>query len=647
MGAIWGIIGKDPLNCNNVNHIKSLFFKMKDSMSVFPFERIDNTAYHTCFFACGHQYNTNEDENDISPIFEVDSHLIFCSDCFLYNRNSLIAELNDNSLTEAGDSQIAYKAFKQWGYSFVKKLRGNFSIAIYDEKESLLHLFSDHFSTQYLVYHNAQNYICFSNTYKPVLACMGKEKKLSHEFICNCYKNISPMNFYKEKITPYENVYHLDYATHITINLTTGKETRERYWEPLKTRKKLKLKTDDEYKAAFRKLYNDIVKSMLRAKGNTGILLSGGLDSSSVTAFAAPILKKQNKMLYSYTSVPSTGFIDPDKDNPSILNDETSLIELQKEFHQNLIPHYINGDNDSCISDIDYFQNFYDMPVKASVNQINIIDMLKAANKDNCSVVLTGGNGNATISYGNLPKYISINVKKLHFIKAYKEMSLFCEKYNLSKKVYLKRWLGCLSEYLFHKPEEKHYFLKPEDEKKYGLTHPSLDALRQFGNRNIASERQKNNFMVIPGQYIQKGLYFTNMSLKYHFLLLDPSLTVEMVEFCLSLPLECFVHNGIERRLIRDYLKDLMPEAITDMNKGFGVQTPDFDYRVNRDWDKNKDQIIKNLNEPLLKQYLDEKKITNLINEVNEAAKTHSLDKMQCIKLTLVASLGGFLRDYS
>ena len=132
-----------------------------------------------------------------------------------------------------------------------------------------------------------------------------------------------------------------------------------------------------------------------------------------------------------------------------------------------------------------------------------------------------------------------------------------------------------------------------------------------------------------------------------HFIMVDPTQTVEMVEFCMSLPLECLVHNGLERRLVRGYLKDLLPEPVTSMHKGYGVQSADFNYRVNRDFDIHKENVFRNLDEPLLREYLDAKKIDPLINELKAAAEAHNLDQKQCIKLTLLASLGGFLRDHT
>ena len=642
MAAIWGIIRRNSSGIKENNYISGLFGKMGDSMSCFSFDRTDTIVCNNGFFACGHQYYTKEAKTDISPIRDEVNSLIFCSDCFLYNRDSLIKELNDISLQNEGDSKIAYHAFKKWGFSFVNKLRGIFSFAIYEERNNCLHLFSDHFARQYVVFSVLSDFVCFSTTYKPVLSCLDNDAPINREFIVNSYSSVSPLNFYKDSITPYENVFHLDYATHITINLDTGDKKCERYWNPLKNVKKLKLGSDNEYKEQFKDLFKNITKSMLRSDHETGIMLSGGLDSSAVASFAAPLLKEQGKNLYSYTSVPCTDFVD-EKDNRNIMIDETSLVELQKEYYGNLIPHYINGDNDSCISNISFYQDLYNIPDKAPFNLINIDNMIKAAKKDNCSIILSGENGNASISYGYLPAIMSLNVLGFHFIKAYKEMAYACKLHRISQKKYFKKWIKGVGGYFFKKPEEYENLLKENDKKKYKLNHPALDGQKLYGSNAFVTKKQKNNFFLMSTAFTQKGFYYTHLCLLHHFIQLDPSLTVEMVEFCLSLPLECFVHNGIERRLCRDYLKEQMPEAITDMKKPRGIQAYDIHFRVNRDFDKYKEHIFKLLDNPLLKEYLDEEKLETKIKELKENAIKHTLDKAQAVDLTLLANLSEFL----
>ena len=125
---------------------------------------------------------------------------------------------------------------------------------------------------------------------------------------------------------------------------------------------------------------------------------------------------------------------------------------------------------------------------------------------------------------------------------------------------------------------------------------------------------------------------------------LDPTLSVEIVELCMSLPNECFIKNGVERRLIRDYMKELIPPIITDMRKGYGVQASDFHFRISRDWPKLKDDVMSLLNDPLLFEYLDKKEVEELIDDLKATEGNFSWNTAWFT--ANICSLGYFLRSH-
>ncbi|HKM34424.1 MAG TPA: asparagine synthase-related protein [Lachnospiraceae bacterium] len=646
MSAIWGRINKDK------NIDEATVHGMNMSMSEYKLDRIDQIKQSNIYFACGHQYITNEAVTDISPIYDEVNNVYFTADCFLYNRSAIISQLTQlpdfhkivksETLASCGDALLAYYSFQLLGFSFVEILRGSFSFAIYEAVNRKLHLITDHLCKRYLAYYDCEDYVCYGSTYKPIKFCLGKNLELNRRFIINSYRDMSPMNFVESGTTAYQGIFHVDNATHITIHLDTQTIEKKSYWNPLSSVEKMHGKSDDEYKDFFLKTYEAITHAQLRARKQTGIMLSGGLDSSSVAAFAAPYLAKEGKKLYSYTSVPASQY---DSTVGSwIIENESYLIEEQCKWHPNLYPHYITSDTENCMTCMERFQNEYDIPVKPSINNINIDMMGKAATDDGCSILLSGGNGNATVSYGSIGQYITLSIQKGHFCHAFQEMFVFCKRHKLSRKKYLLKWLKVIIQYLLTNPPEKAYYLQSEDIQKYHLEHVKMEAKKKFGDEYFAAERQKYNFMYMPMLYIQKGFYYTYQGLLQGYLQLDPTLTVEIIELCMSFPDECFVHNGIERRMIRDYMKDLIPFPIVDDKKGYGVQAADFAYRVNRDWDEIKDSVYDILKEPLLREYLNGQKLDELINTIQ--SHEYGLDKPTVWDATLIGSLGYFLRDY-
>ena len=94
-----------------------------------------------------------------------------------------------------------------------------------------------------------------------------------------------------------------------------------------------------------------------------------------------------------------------------------------------------------------------------------------------------------------------------------------------------------------------------------------------------------------------------------------------------------------------DYFKGYIPNEILDNHTARGSQGADFNFRVNRDWDKIKNQVLEILNEPLLLEYLDKKKIDDLIHTISQ--NEYNLDKTMVAEATVIGALGYFLRHHA
>ena len=165
--------------------------------------------------------------------------------------------------------------------------------------------------------------------------------------------------------------------------------------------------------------------------------------------------------------------------------------------------------------------------------------------------------------------------------------------------------------------------------------------MRTRGTGYMDSKRQREGFGFMPLVYQHMGFFDTYDSLRYGILAVDPTLTKEVVELCLGMPIDCFVRNGKERRAIRDYMKGYVPDMILDNYAGRGVQGADYAFRVNRDWDLIKEDVSRLLNNPKLLEYLDDEKLKKLLSEIK--ANEYHLDKTIVAKAAVIASLSAFL----
>lgn len=643
MSAIWGVIDKN----NAISD--ELVTKMQNSMQEFKIDRYDREVRGKIYFACGHQYFTEEARGDSSPYYDISTDTLFTADCVLYNRNALIQALvSDNTditygeLEKQGDAMLSYWAYRHWGERFVEQLRGAFSIAVYEASKDLLLLYTDHLAQRYLSYYCDEHAICFSTLYQPLLAYLGEQRKeLCDEWIVAAYSDCSADTLKLPGRTVYKNVYQVEPGHYIKINHSSSHIENITYWNPLHLKKKWSKMDDARYQELFFATFDNVVRSMLRAKGKTGIMLSGGLDSSSVAALAATNLAKEGKNLYSYTAVPASGF--KYQNGKYYIENETELIYAQQRMHHNIISRFVNVEDLNCFTKLRNYVHVFCEPVKPALNMINVEGIAEAAAKDGCSILLSGQNGNATISYGSILSYVYQKCSTGHFVAAYKEANAFCSLRHVSRKKLLHVFFHTLKEERWlqlHFGED--CLLKDSDIEKYHLYKLEKKIRKERGNGFLDSKKQRRGFCFMPLVFQHMGFYDTYSSLKYGVLSLDPTLTKDMIELCMSLPIDCYVHGGKERRVVRDYMKGYVPEEILENHTGRGVQAADYAYRVNRDWDKIREEVFDILQEPLLREYLDENKLQALIDETKE--KEHNLDKNVVARLAVISSLGYFLR---
>lgn len=639
MSAIWGMISQ-------TNHpTDTIAQKMQESMKNFKIDQYCHILRDSAYFACGMQYFTEASHADTLPLYDEKNGIHFTADCVLTNRAELIELLMDiyqgEPMSSYGDGVLSYKAYLHFGEGFVTRLRGSFSFAIYNTQKRELLLYADHFARRYLAYYIDKEQVCFSTAYQPLLAVLNKEQRpINEQWIAAAYTDCTADTVKLHGTTVYENIYHVEPGQYVKIHLTTGEKDAISYWNPLINYKKLTGKTDEEYRSLFLSTFQKAVNDLLCTEGEVGIMLSGGLDSSSVAAFSAIALAKENRKLYSYTAVPAKDYTV--KNTYTSIENEESFIWAQQQMYPNIYPQFISSDQINCFTNIALHTSCYQEPIKPIINMVNTHGMLEQAAKDGCRLMLTGQNGNATISYGNVRTFIYQKLKKLHLREAYGEFNAFCKRHRVSRKYFIKIYIKTWYELRF-KPFRfgEDCLLSNELLQKYKLLSLERTLLKKRGSGCMDTEQQRDGFCFMPLVYQHMGFYDTYGSLRYGVLSVDPTLTKEMIELCLSLPIDCYVKGGKERRAVRDYMKGYVPDMILDNYAGRGVQAADYAHRVNRDWDTIKDEVYRLLQNPMLSDYMDKEKIQNLIDEIKRNEK--QLDKTMVAKAVVVGALSEFL----
>jgi asparagine synthase (glutamine-hydrolysing) len=184
------------------------------------------------------------------------------------------------TLHDTGDAELVLAAYAKWGAECVLHLEGDFAFAIWDGPQQTLFCARDPFGVKPFAYALMPHRFVFASQIGTLLRGLEAQPRVDETRLAD-YLSIY---FDDHERTFYEGVRRLP-GGH-TLTLHDGRIAISRYWSPEDARD-VRFRTDDEYAAAFFEQFDRAVRSRMGAPGSTGAMLSGGLDSSSISALAA------------------------------------------------------------------------------------------------------------------------------------------------------------------------------------------------------------------------------------------------------------------------------------------------------------------------------------------------------------------------
>ena len=222
----------------------------------------------------------------------------------IYNTKELRKTLLENGFEFKGhcDTEVLLKSYIYYGKDVVDHLNGIFAFAIWDSKKNELFLARDHFGVKPLFYTQVDNTFIFASELKAIFEYPKVEKKLEEQGIAELV-GIGPAH--TAGITVYKNIYEIKPA-HFAIYNKFGLYI-EKYWG-LKS-----MPHRDDFEQTCDKLkflLEDAISRQLVSDVPLCTFISGGLDSSIITKFAANYCKKHG---LSPISTYSVDYVDNDK----------------------------------------------------------------------------------------------------------------------------------------------------------------------------------------------------------------------------------------------------------------------------------------------------------------------------------------------
>lgn len=576
MSAIWGAI-----SLKNRKIGKDTATRMKQAFEVYKIDRMEQIENENVVMGCGIQYFTKESKYEMLPT--VEEHMFFTADVLLDNREELLKDLNMCGKQEAGripDGEILYEIYKKYGNECLNKLLGSYVFVYYDKMENTVYVVSDSTGTRCLYYRYEDGIFYFSSIMEALWKPQEK-RRINERWVTDFLALDNLVGITECTETMYQGIYKVEPA-HV-LKITKQGIKKKCYWEPKP--KELKLKSDAEYREKFIEIFKEAVCCLLRAD-KTAMMLSGGLDSSSIACFAAPELKKRGEILHAFTSVPDKEYVsDMDAYN---VTDESEKARKTGEFLGNVENHFIELKGKDPWTAHYEIKKGLEIPYKSPQNLQWLIQGLKEAAELGARIVLEGGYGNVTISYGNPLTYLNTLLSKKKYISYIKEMNCFGRKHHWGRRQKLKIMLDTAKRY---------YALEDgqDDESVLGKAYikeekiQELELEKRISNiyqkriRNKMNGEKNREIMLDFIQCSHKGEIKTKESLMTGVLFRDPCMDKRLIEFCLSLPMEQYCYRGVTRRLVREYLEGIVPDHIIKV-ESYGCQSADMLLKVKQNW---------------------------------------------------------------
>jgi len=218
----------------------------------------------------GHQPMTNEDGT---------VWLAFNGE--IYNFQTLKTELvaAGHIFQSHTDTEVIIHGYEEWGLDCIKRLRGMFAFALWDAGRERLVLGRDRLGIKPLFYHFKEGDLSFASELKAICASPDIELKLDESAVYDYFT----YRYIPTPKTIYRDVWKLPPASYAVLE--RGKLTQEQYWDPAFNSSGV-VSVEDAAELVQHKL-KEAVDLHLIADVPVGVMLSGGLDSSSLLAFAA------------------------------------------------------------------------------------------------------------------------------------------------------------------------------------------------------------------------------------------------------------------------------------------------------------------------------------------------------------------------
>lgn len=468
-------------------------------------------------------------ENGKQPMSFFDYTLIYNGE--LYNTNELRQELTNlgHTFYERSDTEVLLHAFAEWGEECAKKLNGIFAFAVWNKKTKTLYLFRDRIGVKPLFYYRYEKGIIFASEIKTLLAhpcCKPIVNKdgLKEVFLIGPGRTPGRTAFKGiEELLPGE----------LAIFNTDGFH-RRLYW---KLEAKEHTDSVSQTIEKTRYLISNSIQRQLVSDVELCCFLSGGLDSSIITAVASNKMNCEGKRLSTY----SVDYSDNDrffKSNAFQPNSDGYFIDIMQKF-TNSDHHSVVLDNTALFNALDNAVNARDLPGMADIDSSLLLFCNEI--KKTHTVGLSGECADEL--FGGYPWY-------------HRSEILFEECFPWSRSAKIRQFI--LRDGLLDNAEEYLH-------ERYQST---VDSTPLLDGEQLIDKRMRQMFVANFKWFMQTLLDRKDRMSMYNGLEVRvPFCDYRIAEYAFNMPWSIKALGGREKGIVREAFKNLLPAEIVERKK--------------------------------------------------------------------------------
>jgi asparagine synthase (glutamine-hydrolysing) len=215
------------------------------------------------------------------PVFNEDRSVAVVLNGEIYNYRELRADLEKrgHAFRSASDTEVLPHLYEEYGDEMIRELNGMFAFALWDSRRRRLLIARDRFGEKPLYWGIFDNTLIFASEPKVLLAYPAVKPSLNLQAL----RQYLSFDYVPAPLSIYDGINKLP-AAHKLV-LEDGRVDVERYW-CLSYKTAEPVPTENEAADHLRELMADAVRMRLVSDVPLGVLLSGGVDSSTVAAMA-------------------------------------------------------------------------------------------------------------------------------------------------------------------------------------------------------------------------------------------------------------------------------------------------------------------------------------------------------------------------